>query len=58
MDKQYIDPPSGWMYGFPKEFPDGVDDVNSWLVDNGYPKEEVELWGEHEVQYRITTISI
>lgn len=36
--KRYIDPPSGWRYGFPKEFPDGIKDVEKWLVKNGYPQ--------------------
>jgi len=45
----YIDPPSGWMYGFPKEAPANlremnVDQLHEWLVSNGYPQEEVERW--------------
>jgi hypothetical protein len=45
----YIDPPSGWKYGFPKKAPDNLREmngthVNDWLVDNGYPREEVEYW--------------
>ena len=40
----YIDPPSGWMYGFPKEFPDGIEDVNKWLAENGYPQSEIDKW--------------
>ena len=38
-----IDPPSGWMYGFPKELPDGVKDLRKWLVDNGYPEKDVDF---------------
>jgi len=35
----YIDPPSGWRYGFPKELPDlRPDDIEAWLVEQGYPK--------------------
>lgn len=43
-----IDPPSGWKYGFPKEFynPKGLD-VKDWLVANGYPKKEIESYGKH-----------
>ena len=45
----YIDPPSGWMYGFPKEAPANLremndDQLNEWLVSNGYPQEEVDRW--------------
>ena len=45
--KTYIDPPSGWKYGFPKELPDGVEDINQWLIENGYPKQEIEEYGEY-----------
>jgi hypothetical protein len=45
----FIDPPSGWKYGFPKEAPKNLremewHDLNNWLVENGYPIEEVEYW--------------
>jgi hypothetical protein len=47
--KLFIDPPSGWKYGFPKEAPSNFremesDDLTNWLVENGYPIEEVEYW--------------
>jgi hypothetical protein len=41
-----IDPPTGWLYGFPKAFPGGVTNVNEWLVENGYPQEEVDCWAD------------
>ena len=41
------DPPSGWMYGFPKPIPEDVEDVKGWLVENGYPQEEIDKCGEH-----------
>ena len=38
-----IDPPSGWKFGFPKEYNDEVDpDINKWLVDNGYPQKIID----------------
>lgn len=43
----YIDPPSGWRYGFPKVFPDGVQDVKCWLIDNGYPEAEILASGKY-----------
>ena len=42
-----IDPPSGWKYGFPKEIPDDVENIFKWLVENGYPQEEIDKCGEH-----------
>lgn len=39
----FIDPPSGWMYGFPKILPDDVEDLEEWLIDNGYPHDDIEM---------------
>jgi hypothetical protein len=51
-----IDPPFGWLYGFPKVCPDDrLGNVNEWLVEEGYPKEEIESYGQH-FYYR--TISV
>ena len=47
MRKHMIDPPSGWLYGFPKELPEGVENVLAWLVENGYPQKEIDKLGEH-----------
>jgi hypothetical protein len=38
-DELLVDPPSGWRYGFPKEWnrkthPEMVE----WLIENGYPE--------------------
>lgn len=45
----YIDPPNGWGYDFPKLAPANYDDpetfdLNSWLIQQGYPKRAVEYW--------------
>jgi hypothetical protein len=40
---KYIDPPSGWKYGFPKILPEGVTGFRQWLIDNGYPESEVDF---------------
>jgi hypothetical protein len=38
-----IDPPSGWRYGFPKLIPEERNnDVLVWLVEQGYPQEEID----------------
>jgi len=43
-----IDPPSGWKYGFPKPIPkDRLKDVNTWLIEQGYPQSEIDSLGEH-----------
>jgi hypothetical protein len=44
---KYIDPPSGWKYGFPKQIPDDVTDVKDWLVKNGYPEFEIKALGDY-----------
>jgi hypothetical protein len=38
-----IDPPSGWMYGFPKEIPSNIKDIKKWIVDEGYPEKDLEM---------------
>ena len=52
-----IDPPSGWRYGFPKEMPEDLkpEDINEWLVLNGYPKEMIDDLGEY-FHYRVFEI--
>ena len=47
MAVKYIDPPGGWKYGFPKVIPDDVTDIKKWLIDNEYPKVEIDSWAEH-----------
>lgn len=48
MSKIYVDPPSGWQYGFPKVYdPDTDGDVMKWLVESGYPQELIDSFGEH-----------
>lgn len=41
--KTMIDPPSGWRYGFPKELPQNVGNMRTWLIENGYPEQEVDF---------------
>jgi hypothetical protein len=42
-----IDPPEGWKHGFPKILPEhlvgNTDGISTWLVENGYPEEDIEL---------------
>lgn len=46
-----IDPPSGWMYGFPKvisveKYNDPNFDLSEWLVENGYPRDQFDSNGK------------
>jgi hypothetical protein len=44
MNKLWIDPPSGWRYGFPKIWdPVAEPDIKVWLIANGYPEHEVDF---------------
>jgi hypothetical protein len=47
MKIKMIDPPSGWMYGFPKEIPEDVDNTTEWLIDNGYPEKLIKDLGDN-----------
>lgn len=44
--ERIVDPPSGWLYGFPKVMPDGLDTEEKriqWFLDNGYPQREIDM---------------
>jgi len=44
MNKLWIDPPSGWRYGFPKIWdPNTEPDLRVWLIQSGYPENQVKL---------------
>jgi len=43
---RYVDPPSGWKYGFPKIW-NGEGSMEEWLVEEGYPRSEIEKMGKH-----------
>lgn len=47
MKIKMIDPPSGWLFGFPKEIPNEVENVTEWLVENGYPKAKIDELGSN-----------
>lgn len=47
-----IDPPHGYLYGFPKELPNDVKDIYKWLVKNGYPQYIINNLGD-SFTYRI-----
>lgn len=35
----WVDPPSGWLYGFPRLYDPATDgDMTEWIIANGYPE--------------------
>jgi len=40
----WVDPPSGWRYGFPKIW-NTQGDMQEWLIDNKYPENEIKRMG-------------
>jgi hypothetical protein len=48
---EWIDPPGGWKYGFPKSLPGGFEptdeNIMKFLIDNGYPHSEITLALRH-----------
>jgi len=46
--KFYIDPPSGWRYGFPAVYDKDKDGtIEEFLLKKGYPKSEVKFASKH-----------
>lgn len=46
--KLWVDPPSGWRYGFPKLWdPEVNENFFEWVVAEGYPQKEIDKMGEH-----------
>lgn len=45
-NKIWVDPPSGWRWGFPKVYDPNKDgDPVEWIVAQGYPQSEVDDLG-------------
>lgn len=40
--KVWIDPPSGWQYGFPKIW-DNTTDMKNFLRQSGYPEKDLKF---------------
>ena len=39
----WVDPPSGWKFGFPKLYDSAKDgSVHEWLLREGYPQKELD----------------
>jgi len=52
MSKYWVDPPSGWCFGFPKVYDTECGDIDQWLLDSGYPQKEMDNW-KNGVPYRM-----
>jgi len=39
----WVDPPSGWQYGFPKIYDQQGINLAAWLALQGYPQKLIEL---------------
>lgn len=42
-----VDPPSGWMYGFPKVYIVGESDLEQMLRDANYPEKDIQFAINH-----------
>ena len=40
LKKIWVDPPSGWRFGFPKIYDPMKDNpnINDWIIEQGYPQ--------------------
>lgn len=50
MTRIYIDPPSGWRYGFPLSMSEAEYrhvDIREWLEEKGYPHKGIEFAMQH-----------
>ena len=46
--KFYVDPPSGWLYGFPAPYNQSTDGtIEEFLISKGYPKKDVKWASEN-----------
>lgn len=43
----FVDPPSGWIYGFSKSFDPKKDNLKQMLKDSKYPEEDIEFALRH-----------
>lgn len=39
----FIDPPSGWRYGFPRRYSDTDGPLEDFLRHHGYPEDEIDF---------------
>lgn len=40
----FVDPPSGWRYGFPRKYSASVDGgLREFLIHHGYPEDDIDF---------------
>ena len=55
---KFYDPPSGWVYGFPKPYkPLPGETLEETLLRDGYPQEEIDNAGAEYCRFLESTIS-
>jgi len=46
------DPPSGWQYGFPRQYlPQPGETIEETLLRDGYPQREIDNGGASHIQF-------
>ena len=54
---EMYDPPSGWRYGFPKQYlPQGSESIAETLLRDGYPQMEIDNGGATHVRFWSQTV--
>ncbi len=47
MTKLWVDPPSGWRFGFPKVWSREKDgEMREWMIREGYPRQMMDEHGD------------
>lgn len=56
MHKMWVDPPSGWAYGFPKVYDPDVDNpyIRLWLGVKGYPESSLDFACKYLRMWEVT----
>lgn len=42
----WVDPPSGWRYGFPRIW-NQEGEMRDWILSKGYPQKEIDSYGDY-----------
>lgn len=51
-EKLWVDPPKGWLYGFPKVWiKKEQPDLKFWLIKEGYPEKEYEACSGNHIRF-------
>ena len=53
MSAVMIDPPSGWMYGFPAKLDRDVESYEELLRRKGYPEKDIDFALQYSRQWKV-----